>query len=120
MPHWLRTATAVIFIASTAAAVQFDTPGRPHQSDPEYDGRFTLVRLRWASDIGFSRRGGFGSAWNHDYPRAEQNLALILQELTALDIRIDGKPDSHARRSRAVQVPRGVHVGARFLESLRS
>ena len=39
---------------------------------------------------GFSRRGGFSSAWNHDYPRAEQHLSLILKELTALDIRTDG------------------------------
>jgi hypothetical protein len=35
-------------------------------------------------------RGGFGSAWNHDYPRAEQNLSLIMQELTEVDIRTDG------------------------------
>ena len=90
MPDWLRLATAVIFIATTAAAVQFDAPGRPHRSDLTYDGRFTFVRLRWTSDLGSSRRGGFGSAWNHDYPRAEQNVSLILQELTALDIRTDG------------------------------
>jgi len=46
------------------------------------------VRLRWGSDRSFAR-GGFRSAWNHDYPRAEQNLSLILQELTALDIHTD-------------------------------
>ena len=36
------------------------------------------------------RRGGFSSAWNHDYPRAEQHLSQIVKELTALDIRTDG------------------------------
>ena len=36
-----------------------------------------------------SRRGGFSSAWNHDYPRAEQHLSLIIKELTAVDIRLD-------------------------------
>jgi hypothetical protein len=48
------------------------------------------VRLRWQSDFGFTRRGGFRSAWNHDYPRAEQNLSAIIRELTYLDIRDDG------------------------------
>ena len=90
MPRWLRIATAVISIAATAAAVQFDAPGRRHRSDLTYNGQFTFVRLRWKSDFGFSRRGGFSSAWNHDYPRAEQNLSLMLQELTALDVRTDG------------------------------
>lgn len=89
MPRWLSIATAVIFIAATAAAVQFDAPGRAHRTDMAYDGQFTFVRLRWKSDFSYSRRG-FSSAWNHDYPRAEQNLSLILRELTALDIRTDG------------------------------
>ncbi len=49
------------------------------------------MRLRWGSDLAASsRRGGFSSAWNHDYPRAEQHLSRILEELTALDIRTDG------------------------------
>ena len=89
MAQWLRVATAVILIAATAAAVQFDAPGRPYRTDLAYDGQFTFVRLRWKSDLDFSRRG-FRSAWNHDYPRAEQHLSLILKELTALDIRTDG------------------------------
>lgn len=90
MPRWLCLAAALSVMAATSAAVQFDAPGRPLREDPEYDGRFTFVRLRWRSDFGRSRYGGFGSAWNHDYPRAEQNLSLILKELTALDVRIDG------------------------------
>ena len=66
-------------------------PGAPWRADVRYDGRFTFVRLRWGSDLGFVRgRGGFSSAWNHDYPRAEQNLSQIIDELTALDIRTDG------------------------------
>jgi uncharacterized protein DUF4159 len=86
----LHIIVAVIFSAVMAAAVQFDAPGPPHRADLTYDGRFALVRLRWASDFGFSRRGGFNAAWNHDYPRAEQHLSLILKELTVLDIRTDG------------------------------
>jgi hypothetical protein len=87
--RWLRLAAAVMFIAAVSAAAQFDAPGRPHRIDLSYDGRFTFVRLRWQSQGGYSRFG-WGSAWNHDYPRAEQNLSEILRELTALDIHTDG------------------------------
>ena len=59
-----------------------------YDSDPAYDGRFTLVRLKWQGD-GRSR-GGWSTAWDHDYPRAEQHLSQILKELTALDMRTDG------------------------------
>src|SRR4051794_37209371 len=91
MPRWLlRLAGAAVFIAAMASAAQFDGPRRSYRSDISYDGRFTFVRLRWKSDLGSSRRGGFSSAWNHDYPRAEQNLSAILKELTTLDIRVDG------------------------------
>jgi Domain of unknown function (DUF4159) len=59
-----------------------------YPSDVSYDGRFTFVRLRWRSEGGYGRF--WGSAWNHDYPRAEQHLSQILRELTCLDIRLDG------------------------------
>jgi hypothetical protein len=66
-----------------------DPSRAPDETDAGYDGRVTFVRLRWQSDYGFSRRGGFGAAWNHDYPRAEQHLSLIIKELTAIDIHTD-------------------------------
>ena len=88
MTRSLRIIALLIF-ATAAAAAQYERPGLPHRDDITYDGRFTFVRLRWGAERGF-RRGGFGSAWNHDYPRAEQNLSLILQELTEIDIRTDG------------------------------
>ncbi len=72
-----------------AAATRFDASEQPQDLSSTYDGRFTMVRLRWGSDSAFGRRGGFGAAWNHDYPRAEQHLSLILKELTTLDIRTD-------------------------------
>ena len=87
VPYWLRLVAAMILSATLGAAVQFE-PARSHRSDHAYDGRFTFVRLRWTSDV--SRRGGFGAAWNHDYPRAERHLSLILRELTNLDVRTDG------------------------------
>jgi hypothetical protein len=88
MCRWMRLLLLVLSAGATPATAQFDAPSLPHRTDVTYDGRFTFVRLRWGSDRSFAR-GGFRSAWNHDYPRAEQNLSLILQELTALDIHTD-------------------------------
>ena len=56
----------------------------PTGTDIRYDGRFTFVRLAWRGGSRFG--GGWSSAWNHDYPRAEQHLSQILRELTYLDI----------------------------------
>ncbi len=66
------------------------TPG--HYSAPiRYDGRFTLVRLRWGIDLPSPHgRLGFQNAWSHDYPRAEQNLSAIIRDLTYVDIHDDG------------------------------
>jgi hypothetical protein len=73
-------------------APQSDAPARGHYSAPiRYDGRFTLVRLRWGADLPPARgRRGSLNAWSHDYPRAEQNLSAIIRELTFLDIHVDG------------------------------
>jgi hypothetical protein len=77
-------------VALTAAlgAAQSVPPGT-HRDDTPYDGRFTFARLRWLSDGGFGRRGGWSSAWDHDYPRAERHLAQILDELTGVDVATD-------------------------------
>ncbi len=49
----------------------------------------TLARLRWGAELRGVRRGGFTAAWNHDYPRAEQHLSLIIKDITLTDIRTD-------------------------------
>ena len=68
-----------------------DAPARGHYSAPiRYDGRFTLVRLRWADRPSPGGRFGSQYAWSHDYPRAEQNLSAIIRELTYVDIHDDG------------------------------
>src|SRR5689334_8997324 len=64
----VRHLAALILVAGLAAVVRSDAQGRNAQSDSAYDGRFTFVRLRWQSDFGGFRRGGFSAAWNHDYP----------------------------------------------------
>jgi hypothetical protein len=88
--RWLRLAAAISFASVAAVTAQYDRPAQgSFRTDLPYDGQFTFVRLRWNSGFGFSR-GGFGAAWNHDLPRAEQHLGLIVRELTLLDMRTDG------------------------------
>jgi hypothetical protein len=92
MRRRLRYTAALLLVAATAAAVQRDAAPRGEWiSRPKYDGKVTVVRLRWQGEMGgFGRRGGFSAAWNHDYPRAEEHLALIIKELTSIDMRTDG------------------------------
>ena len=54
----------------------------PSASAVPYDGRFVIVRL-W-----YAHYGG----WSYDYPDMEQNLALILDDMTAVRMH----PDGHA------------------------
>jgi hypothetical protein len=84
----VRYAAALCFATATAVTAQYDRPAQgPYRTDLAYDGQFTFVRLRWNSGFG---RGGFGAAWNHDLPRAEQHLAMIVRELSLVDMRTDG------------------------------
>ena len=85
----LRLFGVFIIVATTAMA----QPGYYDPSYPptvKYDGRFTFARLRWKSDLGGLGRRGFASAWNHDYPRAEQHLGEIVRELTSVDVQTEG------------------------------
>ena len=84
-----RIAVLATLVAGTVLAGQDrGSNGRWHTT-PDYDGRFTFVRLRWQSGSG-GRFGFMSSAWNHDFPRAEQNLMTILKDLTNIDARTDG------------------------------
>ncbi len=63
----------------------------PIQNIP-YDGKFTFLRVRFDEAYGgYSRRYEFGvdMGWNHDYPRAEYNLSLMLDELTSIPVTVD-------------------------------
>src|SRR5215217_5005415 len=89
MPDWPRITVALCLAAITAVTAQYDRPAQAgYRFDVDYDGRITFVRLRWNSGSGFSR--GFGAAWNHDLPRAEQHLGLMVRELTLANMRVDG------------------------------
>jgi hypothetical protein len=87
--RWLFALAAALVAGFTAEPPQRESPGGRHRLDVPYDGRFTMVRLRWRSDAEWAR-GAFRSAWNHDYPRAEEHLSQIVKELTYIDVRMDG------------------------------
>ena len=110
MQRWVRILTVAALAGVTAASAprsrvlrsvsgpfaeatagEGGQPGRRGwgRQEPEYDGRFTFVRLRWDSGSG-GRWRGMSNAWNHDYPRAEQNLMTILKDLTLIDANTDG------------------------------
>ena len=88
MRRWPHVTLALLFSLTAAASAPPVERDQSRGAELAYDGRFTFVRLRWGSDFGFARRG-FGAAWNHDYPRAEEHLARIVKELTNLDIHTD-------------------------------
>ncbi len=81
-----RIAVAVVLLALGAGV-----PSDARRRTPDRQaGSVTVARLRWGSGGGGSRFG-FGAAWNHDYPRAEQHLSRIASELTNIDIRTDSQ-----------------------------
>ena len=75
------TAILAALIGGVALIGRTDSESSPSQ--------VTLARLRWGTDLRGFRRGGFSAAWNHDYPRAEQHLSLIIKDITFTDIRTD-------------------------------
>jgi hypothetical protein len=77
-------AALIALALSAGASTVSSTP-----ADPASEGKVTLARLRWGSDLRGFRGGGFGAAWNHDYPRAEQHLSMIIKDITFLDISTD-------------------------------
>jgi hypothetical protein len=77
-------AALIALAVSAGASTESSTP-----PDPAAEGKVTLARLRWGADLRGFRGGGFGAAWNHDYPRAEQHLSMIIKDITFLDISTD-------------------------------
>src|SRR5438093_4334758 len=60
------------------------------QGNTAYDGRFTFVRLRYGTNMGYRHIGNGGYPWSHDYPDGEVHFSKILDEITLLRIRTDG------------------------------
>ena len=53
----------------------------------DFDGGFQFCR------VAFAGGGGFGSSWSVDYPRADINLSIRLQELTKTRVSRDANED---------------------------
>ena len=81
-----RLAIALLVILPLSAAGQrgggFFRSSRVGYPNLRYDGRFTLVRLRYLETR--------GSGWSADYPTMEQNLSTMLDALTAIRPHTDG------------------------------
>lgn len=84
----------VVLLAAAAARTSGgDLPGDGEgtsavlRQDVPYNGHFTFSRVRYGGR-GFGRRGG--AAWAHDYPDADRNIQLILNEFTTVRATPDG------------------------------
>ena len=90
MPRWMRSLVLVALTSVAAVSAQPRSAGWGRRELP-YDGQFTFVRLRWKSGTYGTRVAGSGvNFWLHEFPRAEQNLMKILDDLTIIDVKTDG------------------------------
>jgi hypothetical protein len=59
-----------------------------------YDGAFTFTRIRYGPPARGGRFGRFrgygGSSWAHDYPAADRNMQVMLNEFTAMRATTEG------------------------------
>lgn len=84
-------AGCALLAAATVAAQGFRggrgrrSPGANPNSNVDYDGRFTFVRVKF-EPLG----GGWDLKWDHDYPTAEQHFMKILDELTTVYPNVEG------------------------------
>lgn len=93
---WCAALLVAVATASAATLAQEDFLRRGRRRAPipadsnyertAYDGQLAFVRLRYSMGGALGGFDGFmrEPPWAHDYPRAERNLMLILQELTLI------------------------------------
>ena len=60
--------------------------GQPVFPNPDYDGRFTFVRLRYGPPVAEVYQS---IPWSHDYPAGERNFMRMLNEVTYLRPKTD-------------------------------
>lgn len=85
--RWVLAATLVLPLLTLAAQRGFrrGSPGNNPNPNVAYDGRFTFVRVRF-EPLG----GSWDLKWDHDYPRAENHLMKILDELSTVRPHLEG------------------------------
>ena len=115
MRRTLRALGVIVLCGVAAAAAQPRSTGWGRPELP-YDGRLTFVRLRWTSGTyGAPVMGQGPNFWLHEFPRAEQNLMAVLDDVTLIDAKTDGSLILTSRQSESIQAPHCDDVGARFL-----
>ena len=82
---WWMVALGFVSVISVSAQSGW---GR---SDVPYDGEVTFVRLRWTTGtfgVPVFQRGF--NMWMHEFPRGEQNLMAVLDDVTTIAGKTDG------------------------------
>ncbi len=90
-PRAARFAATLVLVAlafSAAAAQRGGDFYTPRSFTVPYNGKLTFTRVRYSGGGGGFGRGG-SNAWNHDYPRADQHLPMILDAITSLKPNLD-------------------------------
>jgi Domain of unknown function (DUF4159) len=91
----LVAGTALLAANGAFGSASLAVEATPQTVNEPYDGRFSFVRISFATAggglRGFGRRGGGRQQpWAHDYPRAERNFMQILIETTYIRPYMDG------------------------------
>lgn len=86
---------ALVVLAAVALPAQAQRRGggfsrNVQDYNAEYNGSFTFLRLRYAPLSAWGGRRGREPEWAHDWPRAEQHLAVMIEELTTIEPNADG------------------------------
>ena len=90
MRRSLQALCVIVLCGVAAAGAQPRSAGWGSRDLP-YDGRLTFVRLRWTSGTyGVPVASQGPNFWLHEFPRAEQNLMTVLDDVTLIDARTDG------------------------------
>ena len=82
-PEALATSEAAALPAPVAS------PEARQSASVPYNAKFTFTRIRYSSRGGF-RRGWGGGSWAHDYPDADRNMQVMLDEFTAMRANTNG------------------------------
>ena len=57
----------------------------PQEGNVPYNGDFTFTRVRFGPGMLRGFGGGGNAGWAHDYPAADRNMEVILDELTSMN-----------------------------------
>jgi hypothetical protein len=104
-------ALVLVVVCASLAAAQFGRNrggGRARASYAtieEFDGGFQFCRLVYRST-----RGGYGSSWNVDWPRADENLSIRMSELTRVSVSMHG-PQQPKTLLLSATAPELTHCG---------